>query len=405
MIRELLINKYEWLVAFLLYLLLFPYFIWNYLGLLNWFVTIPIILLLIINKSKKTSNYSWCFFFLLIALFAGLCNRQHILGLFFTAATSLVFLVDDIFLFKVYHRFKLIYVCLITISLISALLVLLNISIPYRIIPPPSNNTFEVDFIAYPLFVKPDMLFWEYKDLRFNGLFDEPGVVGTQACLFLAIENFNLRKIGNIMILISGIFSMSLFFYVTIALYSIYKVSLNTNIRTYWKILTFIIITLAIIYTYNNPAMHFLIWDRLQWDSANNTISGNNRAELGLIDYVNNLKGTDAYLFGVGDKTIIERYNESASIYNQILKYGFISVFSYICFFVVMAMSKIKIKKNILIFIFIFVATMYTRPTMFLFVRLFMFYVLIISLRDENAINKHGLVTFRKEKTLKTSCL
>lgn len=66
-----------------------------------------------------------------------------------------------------------------------------------------------LSFLNYIVFVQPDL-----DILRFYSVFDEPGVLGVLAALILYGQAYNFKKTTNILILLGGIFSFSLAFYV-----------------------------------------------------------------------------------------------------------------------------------------------------------------------------------------------
>ncbi|MEE5993456.1 MAG: hypothetical protein V3G42_09475 [Oscillospiraceae bacterium] len=68
---------------------------------------------------------------------------------------------------------------------------------------------------------------------RFNGIYDEAGRLGTMAALFLCVEGFDFKKNKlNLVVLVAGIFSFSLAFYVMCFAYFIIKNIANRNFRS-----------------------------------------------------------------------------------------------------------------------------------------------------------------------------
>lgn len=55
--------------------------------------------------------------------------------------------------------------------------------------------------------------------VRLCGIFNEPGLLGTLAALFLCADRFNLRKPGNIALFVAGCMTFSLAFFVIAAIY------------------------------------------------------------------------------------------------------------------------------------------------------------------------------------------
>jgi predicted RNA-binding protein with RPS1 domain len=75
----------------------------------------------------------------------------------------------------------------------------------------PLNPLKDFLYKQYPFLVMPNEVI-NVEFPRFYGVFDEPGVIGTFAGIMLFAERYNLKKISNIILFVSGVFSFSLFF-------------------------------------------------------------------------------------------------------------------------------------------------------------------------------------------------
>lgn len=108
-------------------------------------------------------------------------------------------------------RTSLLYCCdftlkiIIGVSLVGWILFLLGVPLPHFY----SETDAYYKHTVYYLFVlngTPD----EQLVPRFAGMFLEPGHLGTTSCFLLYLNKFNMKKIGNIILLASVIFSLSL---------------------------------------------------------------------------------------------------------------------------------------------------------------------------------------------------
>lgn len=382
------------LAAILLLLEIQPYFIWGVTG-TRMLLTITIPLIIIIGAHYQGKNIVSAIIFACIALFAAVAEGDNFYGCISMMTVAILFLSVD-YLKDVYSYFKTIYVYLIGLSSIVWVLVMVGVSLPVHEIM-PLNTLKDITYHQYPFLVMmgydPD--FSIYRAFRFCGPFDEPGVVGTNALLILLIERFNIRKASNIIILISGLISMSLFFYVSIIIYMIYFFTLKEgNVKT--KILSIVLFSALTILSYNYEVTRSAIWERLEYDKTTRTFVGNNRAEDELKQYVSRIRGSDEYWFGVHNKAVIERFSGSASVQNAILKYGMFGVFIYSLFFVVYAFKRIPKRKEAFFCIMFLFITLWQRPGLYNIPYVFMYIMLIEHFRASHSL----LYINDKEKVL-----
>ena len=362
------------IAAILFFLELQPYYMWNYTGtpmLLG--VTLPLILI-IYSHAKKT-HIQTSIAFALLTIFCAILEGHNFFGCVSLTMVAILFICPN-YLNEIYKYFHSFYTLLIGISAIIWVLVLIGAPLPFNVIP-PLNSLKTTDYYQYPFLVMPgvNLDFSLFRTLQFCGPFDEPGVVGTIAFLILLIEHFNMRKVSNVIILISGLFSMSLFFYGGLFLYMLYS---TTSRKGYLKvrIITLILFILFATLSYNYEVTRSAIWDRLEYDEYKGFV-GNNRADEDMKLFIEQIRGTDEYWFGVHDNSIIERYSGSASIQNAILKYGIFGCVLYAFFFIIYAFKNIpKRKEAIVCLLFLFI-TLWQRPGMFSIPFVF-FYIMLI---------------------------
>lgn len=365
-----------WLVAILLYLSLFPYFIWKIVPLSNWLISIPLFLLFL-SRSNIANGFGYFVSFAFIAIWGAICGGNNIIGIAMITISSIIFIVDRTFLVRVYYRYRLIFVILLSCSLIVYLLISFGINLPYHISPPPPRNTIDYNYYIYPFYASPSVDDWRNLGLnRFNALFDEPGVVGTISFIILFIEKFNLKKIGNIVLLVSGILSFSLFFYIAVVLYFLYHVIWGRT-KFINKLVSGLIIILCLVQFTKTSLFEGYIGDRLIWEAEAKTISGDDRSSDDLKGYINDIRGSYKYYFGNPDA--ISRYQDSASLEKQILAHGAITIALFFLFFAIYSYHYLKFSQELILFLIIFFSIMYNRPTMFALDRLYLYCMMIFA--------------------------
>ena len=204
----------------------------------------------------------------------------------------------EIFLF-IYNTLSLI----LAISLVCFFLVLAGVPIPNlgRIVHPTSQFYWYINY----LFV----IIGCY-DIRFNGIFCEPGHLGMIIAFLIYIDGFKFNKKSTIILFITLLCTLSLAGYVLLGIGYFFHLLNNNFKKTIINILKIgCIIPLFYIpiksYNNGNNLINELIFQRLEYDETSGTIAGDNRASNSLKSYYNSLT-IDEFLFGVGQKKFSE---------------------------------------------------------------------------------------------------
>lgn len=150
---------------------------------------------------------------------------------------------------------------------------------------------------------------------RFAGQFLEPGHCGTMCIFILYIEKFNLKKIGNIVLLLGVLLSLSLAAYgllVGAVILTLY------NQRRYFSLLImfslFIAIGLgAMVYNGGDNALNNAIVARLEMDEDGN-IAGNNRTSGSFDKAYEKFLQSDSIWLGIGADAFGEHEDGSDNI-------------------------------------------------------------------------------------------
>lgn len=375
------------IIGALLFLLMDPYFIWSISSNKTIISIIPIIFFWFNIEYFTYKKLSLFIFFIIILFLAAIVTNSNIIGILTMLLISAIPFVKRTVLLSVYRNYRCIYIFFISISMIIWLFVIIGVNIPYSIIE-PLNVLKTHKYLSYPFLVIPDTFLFEpegyFASIRFCGPFDEPGVVGTISFLMLLTDKFDLKSKQNIMLIVSGIISFSLFFYIGIFIYLIYFLFVSSKKKYSLIILLFVIAFYT--FTKDNFFLNQTIWSRLEWDKDNNSIVGNNRSGYDLDTYFENIIGSKVFYFGLQDEKILNSFSGSASYKNAILTYGFLTLGLYVLFFFLYAYYNIPKKVEIIGIMMFMLLTFYQRPSFFSIYYILLFVIIIIS--HSNKTNK-----------------
>lgn len=347
----------SWLAAILLFLLMKPYFIWPAAEYFHWFLTLPLCLIMFAMRSGSSSSTSSAVFWGIIMLMSGFFVGNNIVGIFFLVILASLFLPGEEFLNNTYRKLWKVYWITLIPSILVFLMVMAGIDLPHVVIP-PLNGLKSYSYTAYPFLVM-DNAYGDFT--RFFGMYDEPGVIGTFAILFLVAEKGNLKKLGNIVILISGLLSFSLFFYIAFALYSVYLLIFGYNSKMN-KIILVLFIGAAAFYITSNVLSTDYLKGRLEWDSDKQSLTGDTRANSQLKYEVDKIRWTNEYFFGSRDERVREAAQGSASIQNLIVSFGLIVIILFFLCYLHHFKRLSTRNRDALMYLIFLLSVIYNRP-------------------------------------------
>lgn len=298
-----------------------------------------------------------CFYFYAFFFAQNLSFFGNILTLF----PCCLFLIKDEYWCIIYRKYTFFFsVTLIPSLIVYFLVIWLNISLPYNVIE-PINALKTYAYLAYPFCVIPDLAI---ESFRFCGYYDEPGVIGTIAGVLLVTNNVNLKKWINWPILVAGIFSFSIYFYLLLLLYFFLFSSLKK------KIIFLISLFLIILPIKEDPLLDKFLFSRMEFEDGE--LSGDNRTsasfETWYQKYLNSNKLLEGY--GRGKSSIVD--SGGASYKHLIVDYGIIAFFIYCFSFTLLYWNKFGFSKNTLLLCVLFCSLIYQRPFVFSLVYLFL---------------------------------
>ena len=181
------------------------------------------------HKISKSDLVS-CFFCLVMYSVLDLFHLENITSLF-SYALRHVFLVCFVLLLKDTEKKRLvllftrIFVIIVGISLISFILYLLGVELPYETIRYDGNTNYS-DFKCYPFLLienEPGTI------VRFQSVFLEPGHLGMISALLLYINGYSLKQPRVFVLLLSIFASLSLAAYVLLVIGAILYYIMNSK--------------------------------------------------------------------------------------------------------------------------------------------------------------------------------
>jgi len=365
-------NIFGIIYGFSMFLICMPYFMWN-TGKLNLIIFVAIGMVSIYNLKKFTlSNFVILLLFLFLFVYASIGN--NITGLFFKLLLVSFLLIQENKILCGLKWFKKIFVISITLSLITYVaLVVFSLPISYNLIKP--LNYLKSDYFQYPFLVSDDILSLKNLYIRFFGMFDEPGLVGSYATILLFIDNYNFKSKQNIILFIAGFLSFSLFFIVSSIVFFFIQRSFKKRIFIIPMFLTFFFLTKDAL-VFNN-----LIWDRLTIE--NGQWKGDNRSSASLDANYTNFLSSDDVLWGKGINYLTQSGEIGSSSYKElVINYGIIFMIILCLSFFYFAYSYIKYLKYFIYFMFLFLGMLYQRPYIFDPAYFFIFVASIVQLRQ-----------------------
>jgi len=353
-------NLVSYIYGFCVFLLMMPYFMWNIVSNLK-ILFLPFFLIIGYLNRRHLEKIDLLVFpvFSLSLLYLALPNELNSFGIIFTQMLLSFLIVDREKLIEFYKCFKIILVVLFCFSLVNYFLVILSVPLNYNIIEPLNSLKIGVYYQQYPFLVVPvnivDNIISPSENIlpRFCGVFDEPGVVGTFTGMMLFAERCNLKNKGNIILLIAGVFSFSLFFFIMLLI----SILLFTKRRIIFTVL--LMVSLSYILTKDDPVVDNYVWSRFEIE--NGKLKGDDRSEEGLDDYFKSFVKSDNFLYG----TWKDSYPGSASYKQFVIRFGFIFTITLLSLFIAIAAQISKNIKGVFISVFLFLLLMYQRPFIF----------------------------------------
>ena len=284
-----------WICAVLLFVISFPKWFWGGGTIV---ITLASYLLLFMayndisrNGRVRTAGVIALFFQIIIVFVTNILPNTNVAGYVMSLIQGVgfatIFLCSPVFWKKIVDCF----IRLLAVLLIFALVEHVMISfLELTIVNPitaqcPSNPDRDYDVFIFNVYHEINFDFFN----RFYAFYDEPGALGNIMMVLLYTQKFDLKKWYNVVLLISGLFSFSLAFYIALATYYILFG------KEAAKIGFAIAAVLATYYFYDNEYIYYYVFGRLEFE--NGQLSGYNRELHGGFQLWIKTKSVYDYLF------------------------------------------------------------------------------------------------------------
>lgn len=364
----------EYLAALLIWCSIQPYFLWK-VELLGLVIVLSFILISFI-RCKSISGVNITFFLGILSLFLVFAIRdgKNIFGITSVGLLCFILLFPSWYLCRIFNCFIKIYAALIIPSIVVYILVMfVGVSIPSQIIE-PLNALKDYDYTQYPFLVMINRV--DVGMFRFMAYFDEPGVVGTISGVLLFMHGLRLNRWETYPILISGLFSLSLAFYlmlfVNILLFQSFKV----------KFVFVLLLSALAVYFATDEVVGKLIFERLEIEDGE--LAGINRTTSTMDTFMKRFVSSDKFWFGYGNNYAQKVVNEGGASYKDLLvNYGLFGFLSLIIISMFGAIKRLGFSIDLLIYVTVWGAIIYQRPFIFNLIYFFLLYIPLFYLKDK----------------------
>lgn len=357
------------IIAFLLFLSIPPYFIWNLSGLLILVAPVVIIFLsLIYCGSFSKRNIGFALALAVLYLLFALRDGNNIFGIIARVLLVFIFAFNSRLIQATYKYFYNIYSFFLIPSIIAYIFVIfLGVDLPYNILE-PENAIKDHLFRQYPCLIVSDDI--SVRTFRFHSYFDEPGVVGTISGILLLINGLNYKQWQTWVLILSGIFSLSFAFYLLFIFNILFFQSTRVKV-----IFGGIIIALLIIFA-NNEIVQTLLLNRFMIE--NGQVAGINRTTSSMDFFMANFWNSDKLYLGYGNGYSQNFVNVGGASYKDLLiNYGIIGLGSLSFLSILYGIKYLGFTKRLFVFALIWGCIIYQRPFIFNLIYFYLMYIIL----------------------------
>lgn len=195
---------------------------------------------------------------------------------------------------EVFSLFRKVMVIISFIAIICYVSYMLNLGLSYSVVPYYDGRMYQ----NYVNFYDISFLYINSTSTRVCGIFNEPGWLGTTIALIICYEKFDYKKMSNWILLVAGILTYSLAFFLIIVAGFVIR-----NIKEYKKWIPIIAVIIIIMFVLpnintNNTQINLLL---SRFKVSSEGLAGNNRSSVTIDTLLNNMFLTARGLVGYGD--------------------------------------------------------------------------------------------------------
>lgn len=353
LVRDSTLIKTNVILSVLIFLTLSPYFIWQNQALIFRVIHLisnSIIVYIVIKYYDfNINNKGFAAFFFFISFYTMFAGTEVRNFSYYPILTVLFITLRPSEQLRIFNYIVTILTFVYIFGVLSYLLRLVGL-----------NKQIGIAF-APNLFKEPYSVFFGHVEenflnvYRFSGIFDEAGVVGTINGLILTSIGFSKKSLKSIVLLIAGLVSFSLAFYVILFLNLLFYFNFK-------KILIAILLLFAV-FLFFRDRFDQLIASRLAIE--NGTIAGDNRASDDFDEYFTVFleKGGKDLYFGKGrlSPDALDEFEAVSSYKMFIVRYGLIGISLIVLFYGAFVFINFNSRRGWFLFL-IFLISAYQRP-------------------------------------------
>lgn len=352
-------EQLAWVASIILFVMCMPYFAWKgILMTLNPLILLVLTIICFLERRRLRSKDIFPLLVFTAALLVYTIASDHNLVFFVTYASIILlpFLKND-FSKSLFEKFLLIFTITTALGLVFWFLAIIGLVSPIGSIE-PINFLKKYYYLVYPFFITST----EDPLARFEGLYDEPGVMGTLCGLFLIIRGLDFKDWKSIALLLGGCFSLSFFFYVVLIVYFGVKYFFNKN--NIKRVSIFAVCISVLIYLiFTNPYLYKNIGYRFEWNKTESRFEGDNRINIDVVSFYWQGMDTRQILMGINNKDAYkDSVQGSSSIYNVIILYGILFVILYFVFFILYSIRNSDSRLKAILSVLVIFGSLYQRP-------------------------------------------
>lgn len=366
----------SWLFAFFAVLSLWPFFSWKW-------PVIPISFIILAYFAYGCSllflyrsNFSLSGFFVFIVLFFVFLIFSLRPGgtppwfNYYSFFSLLILLLPINKILDVAARFRILFAFSLIPGIFVYVLLLVGFDLPYTVLEAHNElkESLGIFYRDYGVTVALSHLILEIGNstiIRFSGIYDEPGLLGTISALFLLADRFNMKSKINIILLISGVISVSLVFYI----FTIVGFLMQSN----KKIIGIIFIIVLGVGVYNTPIYDNYLAKRFETSSSDGVIADNRVSDCFKAEYEKFASSdSEVQLLGEGNNAHLSTMCDVSSYKMYIYDYGYIGILVIAIALIIQYAYPLLVTGNIfryikssLFFVFCFFISYYQRPVLF----------------------------------------
>ena len=272
---------------------------------------------------------------------------------------SVFCILPDFLKYRIFEKYRIWIIVMSSLGILAYLSYIFSLGIPYSLTYyyTGGDNYYYVDYMF-------SLLYLSGFQVRLCGLFNEPGFFGTVIALILILEKFNLKRIGNIILLCAGFFTFSFAYYILIIIYFLVKMT-KSLVSAF---MTISVILLLLFYVQNtqfdDPQVQHLV-DRFSIDKTKGEFSGDNRTSEEFDLSYQRMFDEGNWFLGMGGNAMVGKEFTTLSYKALIYKHGVLG-FSVImgCLFIA-AYPIARRNRDALIFLLCFFISLYQRPNIY----------------------------------------